>query len=101
VLSAYNPVRREIARIVLERLITDGRIHPTRIEEMVQKVGQEIEQQVKEAGEAASFEMGIHGIHPELLRLLGMLKFRTSYAQTFSPFDRRDFCAAPWRPSWE
>ena len=81
VLSAYNPVRREIARIVLERLIQDGRIHPTRIEEMVQKVGQEIEQQVKEAGEAASFEMGIHGIHPELLRLLGMLKYRTSYAQ--------------------
>jgi ribonuclease Y len=81
VLSAYNPVRREVARIVLERLIQDGRIHPTRIEEMVEKVSREIEQQVKEAGEAAAFELGIHGIHPELLRLLGMLKFRTSYAQ--------------------
>ncbi|MFO1520368.1 MAG: ribonuclease Y [bacterium] len=81
VLSAYNPMRREIARIVLERLITDGRIHPTRIEEMVEKVSREIDQQVKEAGEAAAFELGIHGIHPELLRLLGMLKFRTSYAQ--------------------
>jgi ribonucrease Y len=81
VLSAYNPVRREVARIVLERLIQDGRIHPTRIEEMVEKVSREIEQQIKEAGEAAAFELGIHGIHPELLRLLGMLKYRTSYAQ--------------------
>ncbi len=81
VLSSYNPVRREIARVVLEGLIQDGRIHPTRIEEMVEKVTRDIEQQVKEAGEAAAFELGIHGIHPELIRLLGMLKFRTSYAQ--------------------
>ncbi|MBL7686240.1 MAG: ribonuclease Y [Deltaproteobacteria bacterium] len=81
VLSAFNPVRREVARIVLERLIQDGRIHPTRIEEMVASVSREIEQQLKETGEAAAFELGIHGIHPELLRLLGMLKYRTSYAQ--------------------
>src|SRR4030095_7353809 len=81
VLSAYNPVRREVARIVLEQLIQDGRIHPTRIEEMVEKVSRQIEQQIKESGEAAAFELGIHGVHPELLRLLGMLKYRTSYAQ--------------------
>jgi len=81
VLSAYNPVRREIARLVLEGLIQDGRIHPTRIEEMVEKVTREMDQQIKEAGEAAAFELGIHGMHPELVKLLGMLKFRTSYAQ--------------------
>ncbi|MBF0493149.1 MAG: ribonuclease Y [Deltaproteobacteria bacterium] len=81
VLSAYNPVRREIARIVLEKLMQDGRIHPTRIEEMVEKVNREMETQIKETGEAAVFELGIHGMHPELVRLLGMLKFRTSYAQ--------------------
>jgi ribonuclease Y len=81
VLSGYNPVRREIARIVLERLIQDGRIHPTRIEEMVEKVSREMDQQIKEAGEAAAFELGVHGMHPELVKLLGMLKFRTSYAQ--------------------
>lgn len=81
VLSAYNPVRREIARLVLEGLIQDGRIHPTRIEEMVEKVTREMDQQIKEAGEAAAFELGIHGMHPEMVKLLGMLKFRTSYAQ--------------------
>ncbi len=81
ILSTYNPVRREVARIVLERLIQDGRIHPSRIEEMVEKVSREIDQQIKEAGEAAVFELGIHGIHPELVKLLGMLKFRTSFAQ--------------------
>ncbi len=81
VLSAYNPVRREIARLVLEGLIQDGRIHPTRIEEMVEKVTREMDQQIKEAGEAAAFELGVHGMHPELVKLLGMLKFRTSYAQ--------------------
>lgn len=81
VLSSYNPTRREVARIVLERLIADGRIHPSRIEEMVEKVSREIDQQIKEAGEAALFELGIHGMHPELVKLLGMLKFRTSYAQ--------------------
>ncbi len=81
VLSAYNPVRREIARIVLESLIQDGRIHPTRIEEMVEKVSREMEQQIKETGEAAAFELGCHNLHPEMIRLMGMLKFRTSYAQ--------------------
>ncbi len=81
VLSAYNPVRREIARLVLEGLIQDGRIHPTRIEEMVEKVTREMDQQIKEAGEAAAFELGVHGMHPEMVKLLGMLKFRTSYAQ--------------------
>lgn len=81
VLSAYNPVRREIARLVLEGLIQDGRIHPTRIEEMVEKVTREMDTQIKEAGEAAAFELGVHGMHPELIKLLGMLKFRTSYAQ--------------------
>jgi len=81
ILSGYNPVRREVAKIVLERLLQDGRIHPARIEEMVQKVTQELDVQIKEAGEAACFELGIHDLHPELIRLLGTLKFRTSYAQ--------------------
>ncbi|MFO1462528.1 MAG: ribonuclease Y [bacterium] len=81
ILSGYNPVRREVAKIVLERLLQDGRIHPARIEEMVQKVTQELDVQIKEAGSAACFELGIHGLHPELIRLLGTLKFRTSYAQ--------------------
>jgi len=81
ILSGYNPVRREVAKIVLERLLQDGRIHPARIEEMVDKVTREIDVQIKEAGEAACFELGIHGIHPELVKLLGMLKYRTSYAQ--------------------
>jgi len=81
ILSGYNPVRREVAKIVLERLLQDGRIHPARIEEMVGKVTRELDVQIQEAGEAACFELGIHGLHPELIRLLGMLKFRTSYAQ--------------------
>lgn len=81
ILSGYNPVRREVAKIVLDRLLQDGRIHPARIEEMVDKVSREIDVQIKEAGEAACFELGIHGIHPELVKLLGKLKFRTSYAQ--------------------
>lgn len=81
ILSGYNPVRREVAKIVLERLLQDGRIHPARIEEMVGKVTKELDVQIKEAGEAACFELGIHGLHPELIRLLGTLKFRTSYAQ--------------------
>lgn len=81
ILSGYNPVRREVAKIVLERLLQDGRIHPARIEEMVEKVTQELDVQIKEAGEASVFELGVHGLHPELLRLLGTLKFRTSYAQ--------------------
>lgn len=81
VLSGFNPIRREIARISLERLISDGRIHPARIEEIVQKVEQEMEISIREAGEQATFDVGVHGIHPELIKLIGRLKYRTSYAQ--------------------
>ena len=81
ILSAFNPVRREVARRSLERLISDGRIHPGRIEEIVEKVTQELEVNIREAGEEAAFDAGVHGIHPELIKLLGKLKFRTSYAQ--------------------
>ena len=80
-LSGFNPIRREIARIALERLVSDGRIHPARIEEIVQKVEQEIEVAVREAGEQATFDVGVHGIHPELIKLIGRLKYRTSFAQ--------------------
>ena len=81
ILSAFNPVRREVARRSLERLISDGRIHPGRIEEIVEKVTTELEVNIREAGEEAAFDAGVHGIHPELIKLLGKLKFRTSYAQ--------------------
>ena len=81
ILSAFNPVRREVARLSLMRLISDGRIHPARIEDVVKKVGQEVDVAVKEAGEQAAFDLGVHGIHPELIKTLGQLKFRTSYAQ--------------------
>jgi ribonuclease Y len=81
ILSGFNPIRREVARIALERLITDGRIHPARIEEVVEKVNQEMEASLKEAGEQATFDVGVHGIHPELVKLVGKLKFRTSYSQ--------------------
>ncbi len=81
ILSGYNPIRREVARISLERLINDGRIHPARIEEVVKKVAREVEEAIVEAGEQASFDVGVHGIHPELIKLLGKLKYRTSYAQ--------------------
>ena len=81
ILSAFDPIRREVARIALEKLIIDGRIHPARIEEMVEKAQKEVEIQIKEAGEAATLEVGVHGIHPELVKLLGKMKFRTSYGQ--------------------
>ena len=81
VLSGFDPVRREVARIALERLIVDGRIHPARIEEMVEKAQKEVEANMREDGEAAALEVGIHGIHPELVKLLGRMKFRTSYGQ--------------------
>ena len=81
VLSAFDPVRREIARVALEKLIVDGRIHPARIEEMVEKAQREVEAQIREDGENAAMDVGVHGIHPELLRLLGRMKFRSSYGQ--------------------
>ncbi len=81
ILSGFNPVRREVARLSLMRLISDGRIHPARIEDVVKKVGQEVDIAIKEAGEQAAFDLGVHGIHNELIKTLGQLKFRTSYAQ--------------------
>ncbi len=81
IVSGFDPVRRETARIALERLIQDGRIHPARIEETVEKVKKELDQQIKEAGESATFECGVFGLHPEIVKLLGRLKFRTSYGQ--------------------
>ena len=81
VLSGFDPIRREVARIALERLIVDGRIHPARIEEMVEKAQKEVENNMREEGEAACLEVGIHGIHPELVKLFGKMKFRTSYGQ--------------------
>ena len=80
-LSAFDPVRREVARLALHQLVVDGRIHPARIEEMVEKAQKEVEVMIKEEGEAATLEVGVHGIHPELVRLLGKMKFRTSYGQ--------------------
>lgn len=81
ILSCFDPIKREVARIALEKLIVDGRIHPARIEEMVEKAQKEVETMIREEGEAATLEVGVHGIHPELVRLLGKMKFRTSYGQ--------------------
>ena len=81
ILSGFNPVRREVARLSLMKLISDGRIHPARIEDVVKKVGQEVDVTIKEAGEQAAFDLGVHGIHDELIKYLGRLKFRSSYAQ--------------------
>ena len=81
VLSAFDPIRREVARVALEKLIVDGRIHPARIEEMVEKAQKEVEVQIREDGENVAMDVGVHGIHPELLKLLGRMKFRSSYGQ--------------------
>ena len=81
IISGFNPVRREVARLALERLIADGRIHPARIEEVVQKAEQDVDNAIREAGEQATFDVGVHGIHPEIIKLIGRLKFRTSYGQ--------------------
>jgi ribonuclease Y len=81
ILSCFNPIRREVARISIERLIGDGRIHPARIEEIVSKVAEEMEEKIKDSGEQAVFDLGVHNVHPELIKLLGRLKYRSSYAQ--------------------
>ena len=81
ILSAYSPLRRQVAKMALERLIQDGRIHPARIEDVVHKCEQELEVQIREVGEQATFDAGVHGIHPELVRFLGQLRYRTSFTQ--------------------
>lgn len=81
IISGFNPVRREVARLALEKLIADGRIHPARIEEVVKKAEQEVDSAIREAGEQATFDVGVHGIHPEIVKIIGRLKYRTSYGQ--------------------
>ena len=88
ILSAFDPVRRQIAKISLERLIADGRIHPARIEEVVEKVKKETDQAIREAGEQATFDLGVHNAHQEIVRLIGRLKYRTSYAQNILKHSR-------------
>ena len=101
VLSGFDPIRREVARIALEKLIVDGRIHPARIEEMVEKAQKEVETMMREEGEAAALEVGVHGIHPELIRLLGRMKFPLKLrSKCFETFYRgSSACRSPGRRS--
>lgn len=102
IISGFNPVRREVARLSLERLITDGRIHPSRIEEIVKKAEQDVDNSIREAGEQATFDVGVHGIHPEIVKLIGRLKYRTSYGRTSSSTPSRwPSCAGSWPKSWD
>lgn len=89
ILSGFNPIRREVARLALEQLISDGRIHPARIEEVAQKVAEELEVGIRESGERATFDVGAHGMHVELINLIGRLKYRTSYGQNILQHSRR------------